>query len=366
VQHDAGARLDALVDQLKQQGHVHSATVDRALRRVHRHLFVESYFPEVDGRWHTREPAPLDVVYSDAALITRAVDGWGTSSSSQPALVAIMLEQLALAPGKRVLEIGAGTGYNAALMAELVGDPALVTTIDYQADVAADARAALARAGLEGVRVIHRDGFEGAVEGAPYDRIVATVGCPDVSPRWLEQLAPDGFMLLPLRHAGANPLVRVERREGAVVGRVVGYSGFMPIHGALADPTSPSPLPRGQEPVVERPRWPDLDGADWSGAVGGFWFYLGLRDPRASIARWPPEQGFGLSDARAGAFAAVEPTRLAAYGNATLLDELDRLHADWLAAGSPGLLDYTITFQSAAPPPWTLARKYHRWIVAPS
>ena len=336
------------------------------MRRVQRHLFVESYFPEVDGRWHKREPAPLDVVYSDVALITRAVDGWGTSSSSQPALVAIMLEQLELAPGMRVLEVGAGTGYNAALIAELVGNPALVRTIDYQADVAADARAALARAGAGGVRVIHGDGFEGAADGAPYDRIVATVGCPDVSPRWVEQLAPDGFILLPLRHAGANPLVRVERRGGGVVGRVVGYSGFMAIQGALADPAYGPPTPRSGEPVVERPLWPDLADAEWSGALGGFWFYLGLRDHRTVIAGWPPERGFGLFDARAGSFAAVEQSRLAAYRDASLLDELERLHDEWLAAGSPGLLDYEITFQPAAPPPWTLARKYHRWSVARS
>jgi protein-L-isoaspartate(D-aspartate) O-methyltransferase len=366
VQHDAGARLDALVDQLKRGGNVRSAEIERALRRVHRHLFVETYFPEEEGRWRRRVPAPLDVVYSDAALITRAVDGWGTSSSSQPALVAIMLEQLELAPGMRVLEIGAGTGYNAALIAELVGDPTLVTTIDYQADVAEDARAALARAGYDGVRVIHGDGFEGADDGAPFDRIVATVGCPDVSPRWVEQLAPGGFMLLPLRHAGANPLVRVDRRDGTPVGRVVGHSGFMAIQGALADPAYGLPVPRGAEPVAERPLWPDLVDAAWSGALGGFWFYLGLRDPRAAIAAWPPEQGFGLYDARAGSFAAVEPTRLAAYRDANLLDDLERLHGDWLAAGAPNLLDYTITFQPAAPPPWALARKYHRWSVARS
>src|SRR5439155_24991906 len=127
-------------------------------------------------------PEHLEQIYSERALITRLRDNLGTSSSSQPALMADMLQLLDVRPGLRVLEIGAGTGYNAALLAELTGDPSLVTTIDIQPDVVEQTRRSLVRAGYGGVRVLCRDGFAGAPEAAPFDRIVATVGCPDLSP----------------------------------------------------------------------------------------------------------------------------------------------------------------------------------------
>lgn len=100
-----------------------------------------------------------------------------------------MLELLDLAPGLNVLEIGAGTGYNAALMAELVGDQHLVVTLDVLEDVVEQTRRLLARAGYPEIAVLWRDGVQGAAERAPFDRIVATVGRSDLSPRWAEQLA---------------------------------------------------------------------------------------------------------------------------------------------------------------------------------
>ena len=136
--------IDGYVADLVERGLVRSAGVERAFRAVPRHCFVErfwvagreaAYDVQVDSRASTEA---LKVVYSDEALITRRdAKGDPTSSASQPAVVAMMLEALDLKPGLRVLEIGAGTGYNAALMAEVVGDQRLVTTIDIDADVVA-------------------------------------------------------------------------------------------------------------------------------------------------------------------------------------------------------------------------------------
>ena len=78
---------------------------------------------------------PLERVYSDEAILTKRLDGKVVSSSSQPAMMAIMLEQMGLQPGRRVLEIGAGSGYNAGLMAHIVGGSGPVTTIDIDEDL---------------------------------------------------------------------------------------------------------------------------------------------------------------------------------------------------------------------------------------
>ncbi len=99
-----------------------------------------------------------------------------------------MLEMLDLQPGQHVLEIGAGTGYAAALMAHLVGETGQVVTIDLDEDIVNDARGHLKAAGIEHVQVICGDGALGWEEAAPYDRVVLTVGASDIAPAWREQI----------------------------------------------------------------------------------------------------------------------------------------------------------------------------------
>lgn len=100
----------------------------------------------------------LELIYSDEALVTWFIDGMPASSTSTPSLVARMLEFLGLGEGTKVLEIGAGTGYNAALMAEITGDQDLTITVDVLDDVAEQTRRLLAGAGLRG-RVALWTGF---------------------------------------------------------------------------------------------------------------------------------------------------------------------------------------------------------------
>jgi protein-L-isoaspartate(D-aspartate) O-methyltransferase len=123
----------ALVDQLVARGAVSDPAVEAALRAVPRHLFL----PDV----------PLDQVYQDQPVVTKYEQELPVSSSTQPGLMATMLQQLAVAPGQTVLEIGAGTGYNAALLASLVGPRGCVVTLDLDAAIVAAARTHLAAAG---------------------------------------------------------------------------------------------------------------------------------------------------------------------------------------------------------------------------
>src|SRR3954447_22853894 len=113
---EAHERRTALIAHLDRTGALHDDAVRAALLHVPRHLFLPD--------------EPLERAYADDAIPTKIADGVAISSASQPAIVAVMLEQLALAPGMRVLEIGAGTGYNAALLRTLVGPHGQVTTVD--------------------------------------------------------------------------------------------------------------------------------------------------------------------------------------------------------------------------------------------
>jgi protein-L-isoaspartate(D-aspartate) O-methyltransferase len=166
----------ALVESLRAKGALRSPAVAEAFAAVPRHLFV----PDVS----------VEEAYRDRFIATkRMADGEVISSSSQPEIMAIMLEQLDVRPGQRVLEVGAGSGYNAALLARLVSHSGSVTTVDIDDDLVASARAHLTAAAVTGVRVICADGWAGVADGAPYDRIILTVGAHDLSPAWRAELA---------------------------------------------------------------------------------------------------------------------------------------------------------------------------------
>ncbi len=221
-----------LVAQLRTQGALRDAAVGRAMLTVPRHLFL----PE----------SPLAEAYADIAVATHWEDGMAVSSASQPAIVAFMLEQLQVKPGMRILEIGAGTGYNAALLSELVGPTGSVTTIDIDPQITAEASAHLAAAGYPSVHVITGDGAVGWPSGAPYDRIELTVGAADITPAWFEQLADGGVLTLPL-WLGASDVSVAFRKQGGQAGALISDSltpcGFMRLRGQEADGDKWATLP---------------------------------------------------------------------------------------------------------------------------
>ena len=181
----------ALVAHLRRAGHVRSEPVAAAFGAVPRELFLAGP-AELHG---------LAAVYEDEAVVTRrAADGTPESSSSQPGIMAEMLEMLALRPGARVLEVGAGTGYNAALLARLVGEGGAVTSVELDADLAAGARAALRAAGSP-AQVVVGDGHDGWPAAAPVDAVVVTASTDAVPRAWHDQLAPGGLLVLPLQLA---------------------------------------------------------------------------------------------------------------------------------------------------------------------
>jgi len=229
AQDAAPARHWALIDALRDAGHITTPRVEAAFRAIPRHIFLPD--------------APLETVYANDAIPTKKRDGVAISSSSQPTVMAVMLEQLDLQRGQRVLEIGAGTGYNAALMAHIVGGAGRVVAIDIDDDIVADARAHVAAAGVDNVEVVRGDGADGYPAAAPYDRIILTVGAWDIAPAWVAQLEHGGRLLLPLALQGnVQKLVAFERAGDHLVSVSVRDGGFMPLRGAWAAPETHLPL----------------------------------------------------------------------------------------------------------------------------
>jgi len=156
--------LRQLVQGLASRGYMRSKRVRDAFLSVPRELFV--------GEFADREG--LAAVYRDEAILTkRNAQGTALSSSSQPAIMALMLEQLGLEEGMRVLEVGAGAGDNAALLSLLVGPRGRVISVDIDPELVRDARRS-PRAGGYRARVLLGDGREGIAEFAAYNRIIVT------------------------------------------------------------------------------------------------------------------------------------------------------------------------------------------------
>ena len=207
-----------LVEELVRQGAIASPSVRRAFEDVPRHLFV----PRVD----------VATAYSDQPIFIRWEEGIPTSSSSQPKMMALMMEQLGLEPGNRVLEIGAGTGYNAAILAHVAGDSGSVISMDIDQDIVDEAAENLSGADYGRVEVVCGDGYEGFPEGQAYDRISVTVGAYDVSPHWVDQLREGGVIVVPLWFRGFSLSVALEKRNTELRGLSVTPCLFIPLRGA--------------------------------------------------------------------------------------------------------------------------------------
>ena len=205
---DTAAREAMVAEQIEGRG-VHDAGVLRAMRTVPRHEFV----PESE-RAQAYDDRPLPI-------------GQG-QTISQPYIVAFMSEAAELRPGARVLEVGTGSGYQAAVLAEMGAD---VYSIEILAPLADAAREALARTGYGRVHVRTGDGRKGWPEAAPFDAIVVTAAAAWVPPALLEQLAPDGRLVIPVGRAWQE--IEIHRRTpgGIVVERVLPVR-FVPLVGS--------------------------------------------------------------------------------------------------------------------------------------
>ena len=210
--------LENMVDDLSALGALRSPATRRSFLEIPRHLFVDE--------------SSLEEIYSDAPIVTKTdPEGRPVSSSSMPSLVANMLEDLDLRPGLRVMEVGAGTGYNAALLGHVVGDSGRVVSIDIDSDIAAAARNHVSRTGLANVHVVAGDGADGFPPEAPYDRIAVTVGVREPFTTWVSQLADGGLLQTPLWIRGQQLVATFLKSHDQLRSTALTYGGFMRLRG---------------------------------------------------------------------------------------------------------------------------------------
>jgi protein-L-isoaspartate O-methyltransferase len=267
-----------------------------------------------------------------------------TSSISAPNAVFTMLAAARLEPGQRVLEVGTGTGYNAALLCERVGEQH-VTSVEIDPEVAADARRALRAEGYRPV-VVTADGESGHPPRAPYDRIISTASVHQVPGAWIAQAAPGALVVTPWRST-LQPLGLVTLRVSRG-GRAEGHFGspmaFMDVRGQRRSDHSPLGAlytPETWRDSAERGTDAELD---WLTDDFHARFAAGLmlpgthaeqqRSPGAAPAWW-------LSSATS--WARVAGGRVRLWGPRDLLADLEQAHGRWTKEGRPELYEYGLT-----------------------
>ncbi|WAL73538.1 methyltransferase domain-containing protein [Kitasatospora sp. YST-16] len=338
----ARALRHSLADRLAAAGHG-QRWVD-AVRAVPRHLFVPLFHQQDGaGHWSTvtaEHSGYLEGAYADRALTTQLTDGTPTSSSSEPGLMLTMLDALAVRAGLRVLEVGTGTGYNAALLAHVLGDTN-VTTVDVDPELTSLAGRRLAATGYR-PHVHTGDGAVGVADRAPFDRVIATCGMRSIPWPWIEQAADGAVVVAPLGWG----LARITVHDGHAHGR------FLPQGTYFMARRTPDAKPRFAE--LERTAATTTEVAAVE-AVERLQFPLALALPGYRSVSWADEKTGGTG--RVGIWTADGSTatadsdgRVRQIGPRRLWDVVEELHEQFPT--SPAREDFGLTLTAGKQRVW--------------
>jgi protein-L-isoaspartate(D-aspartate) O-methyltransferase len=358
----AAPSLAGLVEDLAEQG-VLGQSWRSAFLAVPREVFIpEMIWRDVGDELvplrRRDEPAEwLQQAYGPHYVVTQVDDGApagpggrgrvATSSASRPDIVALMLEAGRVETGMRVLEIGTGTGYTAALLAERLGAHN-VTTIEVDPQLAARARAALSTAGYGAVTVITGDGAQGYPPGAPFDRVLSTVAAPQVPYSWVAQTSPGGLVATPWNSAykPAGLLSLTVGPDGTATGGLVNTTiSFMPLRDqridrpAVADVVRESDIPERSHTDVHPADLCNGDDAPFAIALEVPGCHREYQAATGDDGRWcvwfldAGSRSWARFDYQPGA----DRWPVRQFGPRRLFDEVTAAYQRWTHAGQPGV-----------------------------
>ncbi|WP_455431660.1 methyltransferase domain-containing protein [Streptomyces jumonjinensis] len=314
--------------------------------------------------WYGYADADVPVVtqWDDGKHTGREPGQVSTSSASMPSVVFRMLRDLDVGPGDRVLEIGTGTGWNAALLAHRAGTDNVVT-VEVDGAVAERARVTLERFGA-GVGVVHGDGYEGCPEGAPYDRIIVTAGVRDIPFAWVEQTRPGGLIVAPWgTHYGNGDCVArlaVAWDGQSASGAFTGPVEFMKLRAQRLSPVVHSDYVTGGPEDRDASATDLTEDAFLGERFSPQRFAVSLRVPHCHHVVAEKRDGarpvwfYGLTDHSWACvmFRDGETARVWQSGPRRLWDEAEAAHRWWENEGKPGHERFGLTVTAEGQAAW--------------
>jgi methyltransferase of ATP-grasp peptide maturase system len=369
-----------MVDGLLAQDLLQDSRWRAAFEDVPRHTFVPWFFEQfADGSWTVitdDDPRWLSAVYDNRVLVTQLdgneslrqsavdgpVDGVPTCSSSMPTIMAIMLDALDVHNGQKVLEVGAGTGYNAALLCHRLGEHR-VTTVDVDAAIAARAERNLTASGYHPTCVA-TDGAGGYPANAPYDRVLCTCSVSTIPLPWLEQTAPGGYVVTTLnRPIGAGLLKFTSTGGPSAHGRVLAEDGrFMPLR-AHRGPRIGELISNVDTERVHR-RHTDLTAGMLLRMSNRFEFFAGLALPQ--VVAWSAGSGEIWLAHPDGSWASYLAHKVAQGGPRKLWELAESAYSEWLDLGEPRRERFGVTVTPELQEFWLDEQDSpYRWNLAP-
>ena len=326
-------RRRRFVELLRLEG-VRDEKVLKAFSEIPREVFV----PDV----------PIDLVYSDTVLITHRKDGMILSTSSQPSLMGRIMEDLGISKGDKVLEIGTGTGYNAAIISRVVGDDGIVVTVENERELYEIAKENMCKLGLKNVVCVHGDGYYGFENSAPYDRIFVTVGIDEPGVNLFRQLRVGGTVGFPMNLYCFtwNPyFVMVKIDDEKLMGNIRFDTSFLKAGGNFA--WRKNLLDRMMH---SRERFNHVGSFSIPRLGYSFLEFLEICSLRLFrrteyIFIDIEERGYAIFSGRFGG------TKLEVYGHEELHDEFEGFFKMWMGIGRPSItsLDFLMRYSSRIP-----------------
>jgi len=209
---DFEAENEKLIKHIKSIGYLRSKEVEEGLRKIHRHLFVPEKI-----RYMAYRDTPLSIGHNQTI--------------SQPSTVVAMTEALDVKKGQKILEIGTGSGWQAAILSYLVGEKGFVYSIEVIKKLAEFAKSNIKKFGIKNIEVIVKDGSLGLKEKAPFDRIIVTAAAPDIPNPYLDQLKLNGIMVIPVGNLYLQKMNVIKKLKKGIEKECIGNFMFVPLVG---------------------------------------------------------------------------------------------------------------------------------------
>ena len=209
-----------MVNSVNRKGYLKTKEYIDAFLSVKRHMFTPDVWEIKNGSWkkyslNYEQPDGilLKKIYNDTALTLMVENNRVITTSSQPGVMAIMIEDAHLKEGDSVLEVGTGSGYNISVISNIVKEKGNAVSIELDPKVVAFAKENMRRSKIRNVKVFYGDGGFGVKSGFPYSKIIITTSASDITKSWMMQVENGGIIVLPLMIRGIEMLIYLMKKE---------------------------------------------------------------------------------------------------------------------------------------------------------